>query len=181
MTELDDLAAEFWRWRALQQPRSRDDIPRIDRPAGWLPDFSASAVESYRRDLAGFADRLARIDPGGDRAAAVDHRLVRSALARVRWELDVLGTWRRQPGFWVDQTLGCVFDLLTRPGVDAARLAEVRRFLDATPALLDTGREVLAGSAVREFAALTVTDLAGVEDDVAATVAALGELHPAGW
>jgi uncharacterized protein (DUF885 family) len=181
VTDLDTLAAEFWGWRAAQQPRSRDDIPRIDRPAGWLPDFSAAAVARYRREREGFADRLARIDPGADRAAAVDARLVRSALARVRWELDVLRSWQRDPGFYVDQTLGCVFDLLTPLDVDAARLADVRRVLAATPALLDVGRENLAGGAVREFAGLAVTALASVEDDVAATVAALGDLHPAGW
>src|SRR5947209_17438223 len=151
MTELDALAEEFWSWRAVQQPRTRDDIPRIGRPAGWLPDFSAGAVARYRGDLAGFEQRLARIAPGPDRAAAVDHRLVRSALARVRWELDVLRIWQRQPGFYVDQTLGCVFDLLTPLDVDATRLADVRRLLSATSAVLDVGRDNLAGSAVREF------------------------------
>src|SRR5689334_2625460 len=170
MTELDDLGADFWRWRAAQQPRSRDDIPRIDRPAGWLPDFSADAVARYRRELAGFADRLARTDPGEDRAAAVDARLLRSALARVRWELDVLRTWQRDPGFYVDQTLGCVFDLLTPLGVDATRLADVRRLLAAAPAVLEVARENLAGEAVREFAGLTLTALTTVEDDVAAAV-----------
>ncbi|WP_138732859.1 DUF885 family protein [Modestobacter excelsi] len=181
MTDLEVLAAQFWEWRAAQQPRSRDDIPRIDRPAGWLPDFSAAAVARYRRERDAFADRLARIDPGADRAAAVDARLLRSALARVRWELDVLRSWQRDPGFYVDQTLGCVFDLLTPLEVDAARLADVRRVLAATPALLDVGRENLAGEAVREFAGLAVTALASVEDDVAATVAALTSLHPVGW
>jgi Bacterial protein of unknown function (DUF885) len=181
MLELEALADEFWDWRAAQQPRSRDDIPRIARPAGWVPDFSAAAVARYRSDLTAFEERLARIDPGPDRAAAVDARLLRSALARVRWELDVLRTWQRDPGFYVDQTLGCVFDLLTPLGVDAVRLADVRRLLAATPAVLDVGRENLAGEAVREFAGLTVTALASVEDDVAATVDALCALHPAGW
>jgi len=180
-TDLETLAEQFWEWRAAQQPRSRDDIPRIDRPAGWLPDFSADAVARYRQERDAFADRLAAIEPGTDRAAAVDARLLRSALARVRWELDVLRSWQRDPGFYVDQTLGCVFDLLTPLDVDAARLAGVRRVLAATPALLDVGRANLAGEAVREFAGLTVTALATVEDDVAATVAALGALHPAGW
>src|SRR4051794_39773301 len=121
MRELETLAAEFWAWRAAQQPRSRDDIPRIGRPPGWVPDFSAAAVGRYRSDLTAFEDRLARIDPGADRAAAVDAWLLRSALARVRWELDVLRTWQRDPGFYVDQTVGSVFDLLTPLGVDAAR------------------------------------------------------------
>ncbi|WP_138758284.1 DUF885 family protein [Modestobacter altitudinis] len=181
MTDLETLAEQFWEWRSAQQPRSRDDIPRIGRPAGWLPDFSAGAVARYRRELDGFADRLARIDVGADRASAVDARLLRSALARVRWELDVLRSWQRDPGFYVDQTLGCVFDLLTPLGVDAARLADVRRVLAAIPALLDVGRENLAGEAVREFAGLAVTALTSVADDVAATVEALGALHPAGW
>jgi hypothetical protein len=181
MTDLETLAEQFWQWRAAQQPRSHDDIPRIDRPTGWLPDFSAGAVARYRRERDAFAERLARIDPGADRAAAVDARLLRSALARVRWELDVLRSWQRDPGFYVDQTLGCVFDLLTPLGVDAARLADVRRVLAATPALLDVGRANLAGAAVREFAGLAVTALATVEDDVAATVEALVALHPAGW
>jgi hypothetical protein len=173
MPDLDALVREFWSWRAVQQPRGRDDIPRIARPAGWLPDFSAGAVARYRADLTGFEQRLARFDPGDDRAAAVDARLLRSAMARVRWELDVLRIWQRQPGFYVDQTLGCVFDLLTPLGVDAARLREVRRLLEATPAVLDDGRRNLDGSAVREFAALTVADLATVEDDVVAVVEAL--------
>jgi uncharacterized protein (DUF885 family) len=178
--DVETLAQDFWEWRAAQQPRSHDDIPRIDRPAGWLPDFSAGAVARYRRERDAFAERLARIDPRADRAAAVDARLLRSALARVRWELDVLRSWQRDPGFYVDQTLGCVFDLLTPLGVDAARLADVRRVLAATPALLDVGRANLAGAAVREFAGLAVTALATVEDDVAATVEALVALHPAG-
>jgi hypothetical protein len=146
-----------------------------------VPDFSADAVARYRRELSGFEQRLAGIDPGEDRAAAVDARLLRSALARVRWELDVLRIWQRQPGFYVDQTLGCVFDLLTPLDVDAARLADVARHLAATPDVLDVGRANLAGHAVREFAQLTVDALASVEGDVAATVGALCDLRPPGW
>jgi hypothetical protein len=178
---ISTLSEEFWAWRAAQQPRSHDDLPRIGRPPGWVPDYSADAVARYRSELAGFERRLAAIDPGTDRAAAVDARLLRSAFARVRWELDVLRIWQRQPGFYVDQTLGSVFDLLTPLKVDAARLADISRLLSTTPAVLDVGRDNLAGHAVREFAQLTVADLAHVEDDVAATVAALCALEPAGW
>jgi hypothetical protein len=178
---ISTLSEEFWAWRAAQQPRSHDDLPRIGRPPGWVPDYSADAVARNRSELAGFERRLAAIDPGTDRAAAVDARLLRSAFARVRWELDVLRIWQRQPGFYVDQTLGSVFDLLTPLKVDAARLADISRLLSTTPAVLDVGRDNLAGHAVREFAQLTVADLAHVEDDVAATVAALCALEPAGW
>ena len=29
MRELDELGERFWAWRACQQPRTRDDIPRL--------------------------------------------------------------------------------------------------------------------------------------------------------
>src|SRR5271167_1729059 len=31
---LQDLAHDFWQWRAQYQPFSQDDIPRIERPLG---------------------------------------------------------------------------------------------------------------------------------------------------
>src|SRR5437773_9116049 len=36
---LDDLARALWIWRAAEEPHSSDDIPRIDRPSGWAPDW----------------------------------------------------------------------------------------------------------------------------------------------
>ena len=38
-----------------------------------------------------------------------------SALARVRWELEVLRSWQRNPTFYVDQTVGAYFHLLLAP------------------------------------------------------------------
>ena len=32
--QFDDLARDFWTWRAAEQPISTDDIPRLERPAG---------------------------------------------------------------------------------------------------------------------------------------------------
>ncbi len=49
---------------------------------------------------------------GAPATLQVDHALLGSAIARVRFELEVLQGWRRQPRFYVDQTLGVVFDLL---------------------------------------------------------------------
>ena len=40
----DDLAREFWQWRAGQQPAGQDDMPRIDRPAEWTPEWSKDSV-----------------------------------------------------------------------------------------------------------------------------------------
>jgi len=57
---LDDLARDFWAWRAAEMPVSTDDIPRLDRPAGWIPDWSPAAVESYRKQVGTFG-----ASPGG--------------------------------------------------------------------------------------------------------------------
>jgi len=182
--DLTALAADFWAWRAAQQPRSPDDIPRIDRPTGWLPDFSAAAVERYRADLTAFEARrtvIAATYGPLEPADEVDLRLLGSALARVRWELDVLRSWQTEPGFYVDQTLGSVFDLLTAPDVDAARLADVTRLLAATGDILRTGLTNLTGHAVAEFTALAIETLDGVEGQVAQMVDALIRLNPDGW
>src|SRR5579859_5591532 len=119
MRELDDLSSRFWAWRARQQPRSRDDIPRLDRPRGWLPETSPESLARHRVELASFEASLAAIRPAAsDVADRVDHRLLRSAMARVTWENDGLQV-HRLPKFWNDQAIGPVFDTLLRPGVDA--------------------------------------------------------------
>lgn len=45
----------------------------------------------------------------------VDHLLRKSALARARWELDILASWRHQPSFYVDQTIDVFFHQLVLP------------------------------------------------------------------
>src|SRR5438552_18595995 len=45
---LDDLARDFWIWRASEQLVSSDDIPRIERPSGWAPAWSPDDVACYR-------------------------------------------------------------------------------------------------------------------------------------
>src|SRR5258708_25406700 len=59
---LDDLARDFWEWRAAEQPISGDDIPRIERPAGWLPDWSPAAVAHYHQQLEQFEARCKKLD-----------------------------------------------------------------------------------------------------------------------
>jgi hypothetical protein len=45
------LGEEFWTWRAVTQPLGGDDIPRIERPAGWTPDWSPDAIAQRRQRL----------------------------------------------------------------------------------------------------------------------------------
>jgi hypothetical protein len=37
--QFHQLAREFWQWRADHQPSSSDDIPRLERPGNWQPDW----------------------------------------------------------------------------------------------------------------------------------------------
>src|ERR1700724_330569 len=91
--DLAALAADFWAWRAATQPTSGDDIPRIERPTGWTPDWSPESVDRQRQQLRTFETRwqaLASEARSWSLAYQVDYRLIGSALARVHWELDVV-------------------------------------------------------------------------------------------
>ena len=54
---LERLATDFWEWRAVHQPLTGDDIPRIARPSGWVPDWSPETVAERQRTLVQFQDR----------------------------------------------------------------------------------------------------------------------------
>ena len=172
MTTLDTFASEFWSWRAAQQPRSHDDIPRIERPIDWLPRWSHSDVDGYRATLVDFEDRLAKIfsfnsiDAAEDRSEWVDKALMHSAISRVRWELDYLEIWRREPGFYIDQTVGVIFDLLTPQKIDGKTIVDIRRTLQNFESTLSSGRENLAGYAFRELANAAVEQLAEIESQL---------------
>lgn len=180
-TALQQLAGDFWRWRAEQQPRSADDIPRIDRPWGWTPDWSAPTVEGYRHTLRGFEHRWQELDVSAESVSVqVDHRLVGSAVARVTWELDVLRSWQRDPGFYVDQSLGSVFDLLLEPApFGPERAAEIVHRLGRVPGLLDQARANLAMTAVPEFVRLCADRLRDVENQLTESIDSLTPYVPA--
>jgi len=179
MLQLDELSERFWSWRSSQQPRTRDDIPRLTRPQGWLPEVGPEALDRHRARLAGFRAELDAIDPSGlpEVADRVDHRLMVCAMARVHWELDVVRMWRL-PRYYIDQAVGPVFDVLLRPGVDAARVREVVRLLRAVPAVVDQAEAVLAAGATAEFAALAITELADLDLRIAQVATALAAVEP---
>src|SRR5215471_13671062 len=77
--DLDGLAHDFWTWRSANQPFSRDDIPRLERPPGWQADWSPAAFAARRKALAEFEARWHRLDPSGSPVARqVDYRLIGS-------------------------------------------------------------------------------------------------------
>ena len=77
-------------------------------------------------------------------AQQVDYRLLGSALARVRWELDINPRWNRDPNFYLEQTLTAVAEALTVPApYDAARSSEILTRLENIPSIIQSAQENL--------------------------------------
>jgi hypothetical protein len=77
---LEELSQDFWQWRAAEQPFTADDLVRIERPAGWVPDWSPKVVENYRRQLGTFEARWVKLrDRGAPIPRQVDYSLIGSA------------------------------------------------------------------------------------------------------
>lgn len=114
---LQEFSDSFWQWRATEQPFSDDDIPRIERPAGMVVDWSPQTIRQRLQQLDAFEQRWKALAPPAQASIhdQVDYRLLGSAVARVRWELSIEESWKRNPEFYVDQTLGSVFLLLLQP------------------------------------------------------------------
>ncbi len=162
---LEHLATVFWEWRAVHQPLTGDDIPRIARPTAWLPDWSPATVAERQRTLVQFQDRWRAIDDAAwNRSQRVDYRLIGSAIARVDWELNVYPTWRRNPLFYVDQTLGSIFDLLLAPApfTEARSLAIAQR-IEHIPTTVAAAQQNL-DQTIRPFAELAISELSSSGD-----------------
>ncbi len=175
--DLRDLDRDFWSWRAVHQPVSDDDIPRIERPADWSPSWTRASIDRRRRELGAFEERLERIDASGMPVSwEVDRRLLRSAFARVRWELDVERGWERNPTFYVTQALGGLLEnLLPPPPFSKARSAGIVRRLESIPATIESARGNLVPAAA-PFARLAIEALTDVRARLRQTVAELKPL-----
>ena len=112
---VQELGARFWEWRVVTQPYTADDIPRVERPRGLRPSWSAKSVAQMREQAAFFRGCLERL-----RDASVDARLMGSAIARVRWELDLNRRWQRDPTFYAEQALTPLLELVVRAGAPDA-------------------------------------------------------------
>jgi uncharacterized protein (DUF885 family) len=141
---LDELANDFWAWRAKYAPFTGDDVNRIERPGG-ARDWSLASIDKQRQDLAEFEARWKRIDViGWPISKQVDYRLIGSALARVRWELDINPRWKHDPNFYIAQTVTPVVEALTVPGpYDAAQSREILTRIENIPSILQQGVENL--------------------------------------
>ncbi len=164
--QLQNLAEEFWEWRARNQPVSSDDIPRIERPADWFPDWSTNAIDRRRQEVSSFEDRWRQIDEKSwPIEHQVDYRLIGSALARVHWELNVTCAQERNPGFYVDQTLGWLFLSLLRPApFDEARSRGIIKVLQSFSQTVVDAKQNLADQAIRPFAQAALEKLMDIRE-----------------
>jgi len=176
--QLQQLAEDFWAWRAANQPVSSDDIPRIERPPDWVPVWSQKAIEQRRHEFAAFTKRLNEIDPRSwPIDQQVDYRLIGSAIARVNFELNVMCIHERNPGFYVDQTLGLLFlSLLRPPPFDEKRSRAILNGLRSFRQTVVDAQENLAGKAIKPFALAAIEKLRDVKERLTKVADALGPL-----
>ena len=157
------LGDDFWTWRARCGQYTSDDINRMERPRGVVRDWSPAAVAQQRKELSAFEDRWKKLaSPRAPIPQQVDYRLLGSALARVRWELDILNRWARDPNFYVDQTLIPVAEALTIPGpFDESSSREILARLDNIPAIAQEGEKNLSNPPAR-YAQAAIDSLADI-------------------
>ena len=173
------LSRAFFEWRRVQQPVTGDDIPRVERPSGWLPDWSPEAIEACRTDHARFLEAVDDLDTAGWPVPdQVDAALLRAAVQRVHWELGVLQSPHRNPLFYVQQTLGSVFELLVLASPMTERRAEeIIARLAHIPETLGHARDNLT-EPVQPFADAAIASLAGIDKRLRAMEDGLYEVIP---
>jgi uncharacterized protein (DUF885 family) len=159
---LGQLASDFWTWRAKYRPFTGDDVPRMEH-AGGMREWSAAAVGKQRADLADFERRWKTIrSEGWPVRQMLDYRLMGSALARVRWELDVNPRWQRDPAFYVEQTVGALQEGLMPPApLGDERAREIVARTENIPAILEQAKLNL--KAIAAFAQLTIAELSDID------------------
>ena len=158
------LSEKFWQWRATEQPFTNDDIPRLARPAGFVAHWSAKDAATYDARIAAFEQEWRALDVStAPVPVQVDYRLIGSAIARVRWELEVIPDWKRNPFFYVDQGLTATYTLmLEKAPISPARQHEIVLRLESVPRLLDESRSNLTDMR-QPYAVIAMGDLAQIE------------------
>ena len=171
----DKLAADFWSWRARYAPFTGDDVNRIERPGG-VRDWSRAKLDNQRKELNEFEARWRKIDSRAWAIARqVDYRLVGSALSRVRWELDINPSWRRDPTFYIGQTLTPIVEALTVPGpYNEAQSREILTRINNVPSILEQARQNLEKPAA-PFARVAVQSLENIRPHLHQMASALAK------
>jgi len=170
---LGKLAYDFWNWREKYAPFTGDDVNRVERPGG-TRDWSSFSIGKRRKDLEQFESRWKKIDTTTCTIPQqVDYKLIGSALSRVRWELDINPRWKRDPNFYIEQTLTPIVEALTTPGpYNAAQSREIVTRIENIRPILHQGEENLVNPP-RPFATVAVQALENIRPRLREMAAAL--------
>jgi Bacterial protein of unknown function (DUF885) len=178
----EDLTTLFGQWRSFQQPK------RVDG----APDYSAAAMAAQERDLIGFANRLAAIDPTNwPIPQQVDYYVVRAEMHGLEFDHRVLKPWVNNPAFYVT-AFGDESDQPAREGPLAAGGVELWKYtlplsksdadaigagLQPIPKLLDQARTNLTGNQ-KDLWTYGAKAIKSQSAELAAFAAKLGETQP---
>jgi uncharacterized protein (DUF885 family) len=170
---LNKLADDFWAWRAKYAPFTGDDVNRLERPGG-TRDWSRASIDKRQQDLAEFEARLKKIDAKQwPIPQQVDYKLIGSALSRVHWELDMNPRWKRDPNFYIEQTLTALAEALTIPApYDEVRSQEVLLRIENIPSILEQASQNL-DKPPAPFANVAIQALDGVRQRLRKMASAL--------
>ena len=161
---LEKLADDFWTWRTKYAPFTGDDVNRLERPGG-IRNWSRASIDQRRNDLKQFETRWKNIDPSSwPVSQQVDYKLIGSALSRVRWELDVNPRWKRDPNFYIAQTLTALVEALTVPApYDEGRSHEILTRIENIPSILQQAAQNLERPPA-PFATVAINNLDGIRE-----------------
>lgn len=181
-TRYEDLTTLFGEWRSFQQPQ------RVDG----APDYSAAAMAAQARDLNGFANRLAGIDPAGwPIPQQVDYYVVRAEMHGLDFDHRVLVPWANNPAFYVT-AYGDESDQPAREGplaaggvdlwkyalpLSAADAAAIGAGLQPIPTLLDQAKTNLTGNQ-KDLWIYGAKAIKAQSASLAAFAVKLGDAHP---
>ena len=176
---LQNLASEFYKWRTGTQPITPDDIPRVERPLGWQPDFSHEKIGDNKAKYIEFKNMLAAIDKESfTRADSVDYLLLRSAVERVNWELNILKLPNEHPEFYIHQTVGLVFDqLVISTPMNKDRAEQILLRYQSIPKTINDAKANLTDP-IKPFAEITISTLDGIDKSLKESSAALVKEFP---
>jgi uncharacterized protein (DUF885 family) len=159
---LHQISSDFWGWRAKYRPFSFDDVPRMEHAPG-VRDWSGSSIDRHRKELTAFESRLSAMHPDAWPVhEQVDYWLLKSALARTRWELDVFLRWKLDPMFYVEQTVVPLQEILMQaPPFTSEQSEEIVVRAENIPAILQQAKANLLPAA--SFAQMAISALSDIE------------------
>ena len=176
---LQELGEAVYAWRLQNQPFDDDDVTRLERPAGWLPEWSPAAIAKADAALQNLEQRLAAIDLNQlSRPEQVNYLLLRSELERADFERHVMSRIARDPDFYLAQSCGVVYNYVLRPApFDERRAAAVIRQIEQIPETLDAARLNLT-SPVGPLADRALARLANIAGKLDGLAQGLAQVFP---